>query len=150
MIRRPPRSTQGVSSAASDVYKRQVSTQSTWGYGNRYGGNSWCGYMKTWIHMYMFEPTNFNVPENMILGGEVCGWSELFTDFDTELRLWPRVVGMAETLWQPKRTGEVDLINLVKRINSFAEKLNAQGIPTEAISKQYCQLHPEECYKKVE
>eukprot|EP00831_Metopus_contortus_P066942 TRINITY_DN5970_c0_g1_i1.p1 TRINITY_DN5970_c0_g1~~TRINITY_DN5970_c0_g1_i1.p1 ORF type:complete len:362 (-),score=72.10 TRINITY_DN5970_c0_g1_i1:144-1229(-) len=32
MIRRPPRSTQGVSSAASDVYKRQVSTQSTWEY----------------------------------------------------------------------------------------------------------------------
>eukprot|EP00831_Metopus_contortus_P026050 TRINITY_DN22264_c0_g1_i1.p1 TRINITY_DN22264_c0_g1~~TRINITY_DN22264_c0_g1_i1.p1 ORF type:complete len:321 (+),score=44.56 TRINITY_DN22264_c0_g1_i1:136-1098(+) len=31
MIRPPPRSTQGVSSAASDVYKRQVSTQSTWG-----------------------------------------------------------------------------------------------------------------------
>eukprot|EP00831_Metopus_contortus_P063265 TRINITY_DN55700_c0_g1_i2.p2 TRINITY_DN55700_c0_g1~~TRINITY_DN55700_c0_g1_i2.p2 ORF type:complete len:131 (+),score=31.89 TRINITY_DN55700_c0_g1_i2:92-484(+) len=30
MIRQPPRSTQGVSSAASDVYKRQVSTQSTW------------------------------------------------------------------------------------------------------------------------
>eukprot|EP00831_Metopus_contortus_P033277 TRINITY_DN26707_c0_g1_i1.p2 TRINITY_DN26707_c0_g1~~TRINITY_DN26707_c0_g1_i1.p2 ORF type:complete len:102 (-),score=27.60 TRINITY_DN26707_c0_g1_i1:145-450(-) len=30
MLRRPPRSTQGVSSAASDVYKRQVSTQSTW------------------------------------------------------------------------------------------------------------------------
>eukprot|EP00831_Metopus_contortus_P043767 TRINITY_DN35123_c0_g1_i1.p3 TRINITY_DN35123_c0_g1~~TRINITY_DN35123_c0_g1_i1.p3 ORF type:complete len:115 (-),score=40.70 TRINITY_DN35123_c0_g1_i1:41-385(-) len=49
MIRRPPRSTQGVSSAASDVYKRQVSTQSTWGkkegkglmidtLGNRYEG----------------------------------------------------------------------------------------------------------------
>eukprot|EP00831_Metopus_contortus_P012647 TRINITY_DN15094_c0_g1_i4.p1 TRINITY_DN15094_c0_g1~~TRINITY_DN15094_c0_g1_i4.p1 ORF type:complete len:130 (-),score=24.96 TRINITY_DN15094_c0_g1_i4:46-435(-) len=32
MIRRPPRSTQGVSSAASDVYKRQVSTQTTWDY----------------------------------------------------------------------------------------------------------------------
>eukprot|EP00657_Telonema_sp_P-1_P007475 TRINITY_DN27377_c0_g1_i1.p1 TRINITY_DN27377_c0_g1~~TRINITY_DN27377_c0_g1_i1.p1 ORF type:complete len:163 (+),score=71.66 TRINITY_DN27377_c0_g1_i1:143-631(+) len=29
MIRRPPRSTQSRSSAASDVYKRQVSTQST-------------------------------------------------------------------------------------------------------------------------
>ncbi|GAB5802026.1 hypothetical protein JMUB7516_27350 [Staphylococcus aureus] len=28
MIRRPPRSTQGVSSAASDVYKRQAYTQS--------------------------------------------------------------------------------------------------------------------------
>eukprot|EP00831_Metopus_contortus_P047734 TRINITY_DN38644_c0_g1_i1.p2 TRINITY_DN38644_c0_g1~~TRINITY_DN38644_c0_g1_i1.p2 ORF type:complete len:131 (-),score=33.80 TRINITY_DN38644_c0_g1_i1:69-461(-) len=33
MIRRPQRSTQGVSSAASDVYKRQ-STQSTWGIQN--------------------------------------------------------------------------------------------------------------------
>eukprot|EP00825_Cyclidium_porcatum_P004222 TRINITY_DN11964_c0_g1_i1.p2 TRINITY_DN11964_c0_g1~~TRINITY_DN11964_c0_g1_i1.p2 ORF type:complete len:108 (-),score=27.23 TRINITY_DN11964_c0_g1_i1:6-329(-) len=32
MIRRPPRSTHCISSAASDVYKRQVvSTQSTWG-----------------------------------------------------------------------------------------------------------------------
>eukprot|EP00826_Nyctotherus_ovalis_P057648 TRINITY_DN7890_c0_g1_i5.p1 TRINITY_DN7890_c0_g1~~TRINITY_DN7890_c0_g1_i5.p1 ORF type:complete len:106 (+),score=39.98 TRINITY_DN7890_c0_g1_i5:26-319(+) len=30
MIRRPPRSTPLYSSAASDVYKRQVSTQSTW------------------------------------------------------------------------------------------------------------------------
>eukprot|EP00826_Nyctotherus_ovalis_P049920 TRINITY_DN6069_c0_g5_i3.p1 TRINITY_DN6069_c0_g5~~TRINITY_DN6069_c0_g5_i3.p1 ORF type:complete len:228 (+),score=77.97 TRINITY_DN6069_c0_g5_i3:32-685(+) len=30
MIRRPPRSTRKESSAASDVYKRQVSTQSTW------------------------------------------------------------------------------------------------------------------------
>ncbi|WP_460413940.1 hypothetical protein, partial [Staphylococcus aureus] len=31
MIRRPPRSTQGVSSAASDVYKRQVTNNiNTW------------------------------------------------------------------------------------------------------------------------
>eukprot|EP00825_Cyclidium_porcatum_P012605 TRINITY_DN16587_c0_g1_i1.p1 TRINITY_DN16587_c0_g1~~TRINITY_DN16587_c0_g1_i1.p1 ORF type:complete len:226 (-),score=58.73 TRINITY_DN16587_c0_g1_i1:118-795(-) len=30
MIRRPPRYTHCISSAASDVYKRQVSTQSTW------------------------------------------------------------------------------------------------------------------------
>ena len=30
MIRRPPRSTQGVSSAASDVYKRQVSITVSW------------------------------------------------------------------------------------------------------------------------
>eukprot|EP00825_Cyclidium_porcatum_P002740 TRINITY_DN11271_c0_g1_i1.p2 TRINITY_DN11271_c0_g1~~TRINITY_DN11271_c0_g1_i1.p2 ORF type:complete len:276 (+),score=48.89 TRINITY_DN11271_c0_g1_i1:101-928(+) len=34
MIRRPPKSTHCISSAASDVYKRQVSTQSTWVAGN--------------------------------------------------------------------------------------------------------------------
>ena len=32
MIRRPPRSTQSRSSAASDVYKRQLWTQKRWGY----------------------------------------------------------------------------------------------------------------------
>eukprot|EP01007_Sphenomonas_quadrangularis_P002880 NODE_4972_length_300_cov_46.318725_g4527_i0.p1 GENE.NODE_4972_length_300_cov_46.318725_g4527_i0~~NODE_4972_length_300_cov_46.318725_g4527_i0.p1 ORF type:complete len:88 (+),score=15.30 NODE_4972_length_300_cov_46.318725_g4527_i0:2-265(+) len=31
MIRRPPRATRVRASAASEVYKRQVSTQSTWG-----------------------------------------------------------------------------------------------------------------------
>eukprot|EP00656_Telonema_subtile_P038472 TRINITY_DN433_c0_g1_i2.p1 TRINITY_DN433_c0_g1~~TRINITY_DN433_c0_g1_i2.p1 ORF type:complete len:213 (-),score=17.45 TRINITY_DN433_c0_g1_i2:117-755(-) len=38
MIRRPPRSTLSSSSAASDVYKRQVSTQST----GACFGNGWC------------------------------------------------------------------------------------------------------------
>eukprot|EP00825_Cyclidium_porcatum_P011404 TRINITY_DN15853_c0_g1_i1.p5 TRINITY_DN15853_c0_g1~~TRINITY_DN15853_c0_g1_i1.p5 ORF type:complete len:121 (-),score=19.33 TRINITY_DN15853_c0_g1_i1:632-994(-) len=42
MIRRPPRSTHCISSAASDVYKRQVSTQSTWGYGDGAGFRSPC------------------------------------------------------------------------------------------------------------
>eukprot|EP00825_Cyclidium_porcatum_P042665 TRINITY_DN5889_c0_g1_i4.p5 TRINITY_DN5889_c0_g1~~TRINITY_DN5889_c0_g1_i4.p5 ORF type:complete len:114 (+),score=22.44 TRINITY_DN5889_c0_g1_i4:92-433(+) len=45
MIRRPPRSTHCISSAASDVYKRQVSTQSTWGkyiQGEAYAGGSGC------------------------------------------------------------------------------------------------------------
>eukprot|EP00658_Telonema_sp_P-2_P005490 TRINITY_DN1204_c0_g1_i4.p1 TRINITY_DN1204_c0_g1~~TRINITY_DN1204_c0_g1_i4.p1 ORF type:complete len:312 (+),score=95.92 TRINITY_DN1204_c0_g1_i4:122-1057(+) len=37
MIRRPPRSTLSSSSAASDVYKRQVSTQSTGNYGRAMG-----------------------------------------------------------------------------------------------------------------
>eukprot|EP00658_Telonema_sp_P-2_P027749 TRINITY_DN21379_c0_g1_i1.p1 TRINITY_DN21379_c0_g1~~TRINITY_DN21379_c0_g1_i1.p1 ORF type:complete len:260 (+),score=65.76 TRINITY_DN21379_c0_g1_i1:68-847(+) len=39
MVRRPPRSTLSSSSAASDVYKRQVSTQST-GVSKNYGGMS--------------------------------------------------------------------------------------------------------------
>eukprot|EP00657_Telonema_sp_P-1_P002518 TRINITY_DN15831_c0_g1_i1.p1 TRINITY_DN15831_c0_g1~~TRINITY_DN15831_c0_g1_i1.p1 ORF type:complete len:165 (-),score=42.69 TRINITY_DN15831_c0_g1_i1:74-568(-) len=38
MIRRPPRSTQSRSSAASDVYKRQVSTQSTGNQNVAYSG----------------------------------------------------------------------------------------------------------------
>eukprot|EP00658_Telonema_sp_P-2_P034231 TRINITY_DN24_c0_g1_i6.p1 TRINITY_DN24_c0_g1~~TRINITY_DN24_c0_g1_i6.p1 ORF type:complete len:121 (-),score=13.22 TRINITY_DN24_c0_g1_i6:327-689(-) len=49
MIRRPPRSTLSSSSAASDVYKRQVSTQST-------GDNSWrhmgCGASTVGAHEF--------------------------------------------------------------------------------------------------
>eukprot|EP00831_Metopus_contortus_P039939 TRINITY_DN31277_c0_g2_i1.p1 TRINITY_DN31277_c0_g2~~TRINITY_DN31277_c0_g2_i1.p1 ORF type:complete len:348 (+),score=110.79 TRINITY_DN31277_c0_g2_i1:125-1168(+) len=51
MIRRPPRSTQGVSSAASDVYKRQVSTQSTWDTGNVIAAN-------TTIHLLQIKIDN--------------------------------------------------------------------------------------------
>eukprot|EP00825_Cyclidium_porcatum_P013636 TRINITY_DN1721_c0_g1_i1.p2 TRINITY_DN1721_c0_g1~~TRINITY_DN1721_c0_g1_i1.p2 ORF type:complete len:150 (-),score=66.21 TRINITY_DN1721_c0_g1_i1:122-571(-) len=42
MIRRPPRSTHCISSAASDVYKRQVSTQSTWDTGKWYNFDDGC------------------------------------------------------------------------------------------------------------
>eukprot|EP00825_Cyclidium_porcatum_P039485 TRINITY_DN4789_c0_g1_i3.p1 TRINITY_DN4789_c0_g1~~TRINITY_DN4789_c0_g1_i3.p1 ORF type:complete len:321 (-),score=93.34 TRINITY_DN4789_c0_g1_i3:130-1092(-) len=51
MIRRPPRSTHCISSAASDVYKRQVSTQSTW-------GNiliiNYQKYQKKFIYLYIY------------------------------------------------------------------------------------------------
>eukprot|EP00656_Telonema_subtile_P014611 TRINITY_DN17516_c0_g1_i8.p1 TRINITY_DN17516_c0_g1~~TRINITY_DN17516_c0_g1_i8.p1 ORF type:complete len:632 (+),score=79.16 TRINITY_DN17516_c0_g1_i8:99-1994(+) len=43
MLRRPPRSTLSSSSAASDVYKRQVSTQSTGGINAEYGSLDSCG-----------------------------------------------------------------------------------------------------------
>eukprot|EP00825_Cyclidium_porcatum_P015128 TRINITY_DN1838_c0_g1_i6.p1 TRINITY_DN1838_c0_g1~~TRINITY_DN1838_c0_g1_i6.p1 ORF type:complete len:328 (-),score=35.48 TRINITY_DN1838_c0_g1_i6:232-1215(-) len=54
MIRRPPRSTHCISSAASDVYKRQVSTQSTWVLG-------WREYVRGvyWANMPGYEAQNY-------------------------------------------------------------------------------------------
>eukprot|EP00658_Telonema_sp_P-2_P030559 TRINITY_DN2304_c0_g1_i2.p1 TRINITY_DN2304_c0_g1~~TRINITY_DN2304_c0_g1_i2.p1 ORF type:complete len:175 (+),score=55.66 TRINITY_DN2304_c0_g1_i2:118-642(+) len=61
MIRRPPRSTLSSSSAASDVYKRQVSTQST-------GNNSWMDVWRThqavqgpMLRIHAIEPTAISI-----------------------------------------------------------------------------------------
>ncbi len=118
------------------------------GTGNKYGGPMWCGNYKTWLQMYMFEPTSYSLSESKILGAEACAWGEQMSDANIELKLWPRVAAMAETLWMPKRTKEVDLVGLAKRMTAFSQKLNELGIPSNAIMSQYCEMHPEVCFQK--
>eukprot|EP01022_Parablepharisma_sp_SALTPOND_P008179 TRINITY_DN135332_c0_g1_i1.p1 TRINITY_DN135332_c0_g1~~TRINITY_DN135332_c0_g1_i1.p1 ORF type:complete len:554 (+),score=36.06 TRINITY_DN135332_c0_g1_i1:99-1760(+) len=120
------------------------------GVGNKYGGPSWCGYYKTWLHMYLFEPTNYSVPESKILGAEGCAWGEQIDDSNVELKLWPRMGALAETLWLPKRTEEINLVSLVQRLNAFSQKLNELGIPSNAVAKQYCEIHADECFQKYQ
>lgn len=47
------------------------------GYGNKYGGNSWCDPYKTWWTIYSFEPSTY-VSDDSVLGGEVTAFSEMF------------------------------------------------------------------------
>eukprot|EP00831_Metopus_contortus_P033378 TRINITY_DN26762_c0_g1_i1.p1 TRINITY_DN26762_c0_g1~~TRINITY_DN26762_c0_g1_i1.p1 ORF type:complete len:194 (+),score=34.73 TRINITY_DN26762_c0_g1_i1:121-702(+) len=77
MIRRPPRSTQGVSSAASDVYKRQVSTQSTWG----------CEYFRLSgiSSLAMFAIRRFNTHNVIELKSEIKPLSEIFCHPEIEI-----------------------------------------------------------------
>ncbi len=116
--------------------------------GNKYGGTMWCGEYKTWLNMYMFEPTNFTISEDRILGAEACMWGEIVSDFNLELRLWPRVAAMAETLWMPRRTSEINLVSLVSRLSEFSKKLNDMGVPSNPVSSQYCESRPKECFAK--
>eukprot|EP00658_Telonema_sp_P-2_P008212 TRINITY_DN1307_c0_g1_i2.p1 TRINITY_DN1307_c0_g1~~TRINITY_DN1307_c0_g1_i2.p1 ORF type:complete len:107 (+),score=43.03 TRINITY_DN1307_c0_g1_i2:133-453(+) len=62
MIRRPPRSTLSSSSAASDVYKRQVSTQST--------GKFQCGAMIRVISERLVRPHHTRKVQQIMAGVE--------------------------------------------------------------------------------
>ena len=117
------------------------------GVGNKYGGPSWCANYKTWLQIYLFEPTSYGLPQNRILGAEGAAWGEQIDDSNIELKFWPRMASLAETLWGAKRT-DINLAELVKRLNALSAKLNEKGIPSNSIVKQYCQIHADECFQK--
>lgn len=118
------------------------------GFGNGFSVYSPCGEYKTWANIYAFEPSNFGLPEEQILGAEALMWGDTADDTNIESRLWPRMLSLAETLWEEKRKEQVDVIGLVKRLNLFTTKLQSKGLRTMAITPQYCEIHPEECFKK--
>jgi len=116
------------------------------GVGNNYGGPSWCNNYKTWLQIYNFEPTNYGLPESMILGAEGAAWAEQIDDFNIELKLWPRMLSLAERLWMPKNNDPINLNSLIKRLNEFSAKLRERGIPSNPVTSQYCEIHMDECY----
>lgn len=97
------------------------------GVGNKYGGPSWCGVYKTWLKIYEFEPTNYGITESKILGAEGVAWAEQIDEANVELKFWPRAVALAETLWMPKRTGPINMVSILKRLNEFSKKVNERG-----------------------
>jgi hexosaminidase len=70
------------------------------GFGNKYGGNSWCDPFKTWWHIYSFEPSNYT-DSDLMLGSEIAAWSELNKDDNIHVKTWPRGAAMADKTWGP-------------------------------------------------
>jgi hexosaminidase len=84
------------------------------GFGQEYGDQSWCDPMKTWYHIYTFEPSDF-LPESdpRVLGTEVPVWSEIMNEDALFQKIWPRSASMADKMWGPKV--EIDLVALAQR-----------------------------------
>lgn len=82
------------------------------GYGNKYGGNSWCDPFHTFWGIYSFEPSDY-ITGDAVLGGEVAAWSEMFRDHNIHTRIWPRASAMSDKLWGP--LVDTDLVALSKR-----------------------------------
>lgn len=65
-------------------------------------------------------------PENTknIVGGEATLWSELVTQHNIDLRMWPRLYVIAERLWSPPQLNDVN--NMYERlflIEKYAEEI---------------------------
>jgi len=115
------------------------------GFGNKYGGSSWCDPFKTFWTLYEFEPSSY-IDNEYVLGGELTAFSELFSDLNFHERIWPRAAGMADKLWSP--LVPTDLLALTERLNAFATLLNSRGIPSTPITSTFCEINANLCFGK--
>lgn len=61
-----------------------------------------------------------------ILGGEACMWEEQTSALDIDSRIWPRTAAIAERLWSPRNTNDVD--DMYRRIEVESLRLEALGL----------------------
>ena len=115
------------------------------GFGNKYGGNAWCDPFKSWWRIYSFEPTD-HINGTSVLGAEIPVWSELNSDIDLQVKLWPRGAAMSDKMWGPKV--ETDLIAITQRQVRFAQYLNERGTPTSPITGRWCEAFTDHCFAK--
>ena len=73
---------------------------------------NWLGYTLQQQVMYGYEPTsNLTSPSTQtpyIQGGETALWSEYIDDNNMLQNIYPRAAAVAERLWSPQNTTDVD------------------------------------------
>ncbi len=67
--------------------------------------------------------------EANILGGEATLWSELVTENNIDLRIWPRTFAIAERLWSSQSVNNInDMYRRLTNINVFAASIGLQHL----------------------
>ena len=82
-------------------------------------------------HHYAVDPlpqTSDLSPEQQerILGGEACMWMEQTSPVDFDSRVWPRTAAIAERLWSPSGTNDVD--DMYRRLEVESIRLESFGL----------------------
>ncbi len=62
----------------------------------------------------------------LILGGEACMWAELVNAETVDSRIWPRMAVIAERLWSPRETTDVD--SMYARMEAVSRQLDFAGV----------------------
>ena len=62
----------------------------------------------------------------MLLGGEACMWGEYITYENIDSRIWPRTAAIAERLWSPPETRDVE--DMYRRLACRSRDLESLGL----------------------
>lgn len=81
---------------------------------------------------YAFDPLGGNAAnltseqKQLVLGGESCIWSEYVNPENIDSRVWPRNAAIAERLWSPESTTDVE--SMYARMEAESQRLEWLGL----------------------
>ncbi len=75
--------------------------------------------------------------KQLILGGESCIWSEYVNAENIDSRIWPRNAAIAERLWSPEGTNDVD--SMYARMDTEAARLEWLGLTHRSFQRTMLQ-----------
>jgi hexosaminidase len=86
---------------------------------------------KTSAQMFLADPVPSDTTlsadqQKLILGGEVCMWSEQLNPETVDSRVWPRTMAVAERFWSPQ--GDRDVSDMYRRLRINSLKLEDSGL----------------------
>jgi hexosaminidase len=85
-------------------------------------------HMKSSEEYYLADPlppASGLTPEQskLVLGGEACMWGEHVNELSIDSRIWPRTAAVAERLWSPETTRDVD--DMYRRLQVTSLRIEA-------------------------
>lgn len=98
-------------------------------------------YGEDWIKFYKCDPTGQQYIDpkykELVMGGEVCMWSEFVDDSNVVQRTWPRASAAAERLWSPSSVDDVG--EFFHRLEQMRCRMTFRGVQAEPVNGPgYC------------